>query len=64
MSLPDDPNLAAFSDRFLIHLFIESIPDQQLEAMLEGGWASSLTPLSAQLDITQLDELHLAAKRV
>lgn len=63
-SLPDDPNLAAFSDRFLIHLFIDLVPDHQLEAMLEGGWASSLTQLSAQLDIAQLDELHLAVKNV
>lgn len=63
-SLPDDPNLAAFSDRFLIHLFIDPAPNHQLEAMLEGGWASSLTPLSVQLDIMRLDELHLAVKNV
>lgn len=64
-SLPDDPNLAAFSDRFLIHLFIDPAPNHQLEAMLEGGWASGLTQqLSAQLDIDQLDELHLAVKNV
>lgn len=38
-SLPDDPSLAAFSDRFLLHLFLEPIADPHLETLLEAGWA-------------------------
>ncbi|UXN06456.1 AAA family ATPase [Bartonella sp. HY761] len=37
-SLPDDPALAAFADRFLMHLFVDRIADHQLEVMLKGGW--------------------------
>lgn len=63
-SLPEDNNLAAFSDRFLLHLFIDSTPDHQLEEMLQGGWEASLDNLQPQLDINELDELHLAVKQV
>lgn len=63
-SLPEDTNLAAFSDRFLIHLFIDSVPDHQLEEMLLGGWESSLVNLQPQLDINELDKLFLAVKQV
>jgi MoxR-like ATPase len=41
-ALPDDPALAAFSDRFLLRVFVESIPDPQLEALLEAGWAGAV----------------------
>jgi MoxR-like ATPase len=37
-SLPDDPLLAAFADRFLIHLFLEPTGDPHLETLLEAGW--------------------------
>lgn len=37
-ALPDDESLAAFADRFLLHLFVEPVPDNQLEALLAGGW--------------------------
>jgi hypothetical protein len=30
--------LAAFSDRFLVRVFGESIDDPQLETLLESGW--------------------------
>ena len=36
--LPDDPSLAAFADRFLVHVFVESIADPQLDRLLAAGW--------------------------
>ncbi len=43
-SLPEDPALAAFADRFLLHLFIEPVADHQLDDMLAGGWALETLP--------------------
>lgn len=39
-SLPSDDTLAAFADRFLIHLFIDSVSDHHIEDLLRGGWQS------------------------
>ena len=39
-TLPEDPALAAFADRFLARVFVEPVPDARLEEMLEAGWAS------------------------
>ena len=39
-ALPDDPNLSAFADRFLLQLWVNAVPDAQLEELLEGGWAA------------------------
>lgn len=55
--LPDDEGLAAFADRFLLHLFIDAVPDHQLEALLAGGWQSERRPSSGQLSLGQLDVL-------
>jgi MoxR-like ATPase len=37
-SLPDDPQLAAFADRFLVRVFVDPLPDARLEDLLEQGW--------------------------
>ncbi|QBH96337.1 AAA family ATPase [Limnobaculum zhutongyuii] len=63
-SLPDDESLAAFADRFLLHLFIEAVPDHQLEAMLAGGWQSELRQIESLVDTEQLDRLHQMMKQV
>ncbi|MEY4561167.1 MAG: hypothetical protein RLZZ618_444 [Pseudomonadota bacterium] len=55
--LPEDEALAAFADRFLLHLFIEPVPDHQLEAMLAGGWQSDRRVIEAQAGMTHLDVL-------
>ena len=39
-TLPDNPALAAFADRFLARVFIDPIPDTRLEELLEVGWRS------------------------
>jgi MoxR-like ATPase len=40
-SLPEDPALAAFADRFLARVFVEPVADARLEELLESGWAAS-----------------------
>ncbi|MDF7670692.1 AAA family ATPase [Orbaceae bacterium ESL0721] len=54
-SLPEDEALDAFADRFLIHLFIDSIEDHAIEDLLKGGWQSEHLNLDMQ-EIT-LDEI-------
>lgn len=39
--LPEDDMLAAFADRFLARVYLDSIPDPRLEELLEGGWQLS-----------------------
>ncbi len=39
-ALPQDEGLAAFADRFLVHVFVDPVPDHHLEALLESGWRS------------------------
>lgn len=56
-ALPDDESLAAFADRFLLHLFVEPVPDHQLEALLAGGWQAERMALSHQAELSDIDEL-------
>ncbi|WP_208511792.1 AAA family ATPase [Variovorax paradoxus] len=56
-ALPDDESLAAFGDRFLLHAFIEPLPDHQLEAMLSGGWRSDHAPAAGGGALADLDVL-------
>ncbi|MFI1394654.1 AAA family ATPase [Streptomyces sp. NPDC020681] len=37
-TLPDDPALEAFADRFLARVFVEPVADARLEELLESGW--------------------------
>ncbi len=37
-ALPDDPMLAAFADRFLYTIFLEPVREENMSALLEGGW--------------------------
>jgi len=64
-TLPDDPTLRAFSDRFALRLEIEPIPDESLGDMLEKGWDlelerinRSVTQGEALLDPAQLELLY------
>jgi MoxR-like ATPase len=60
--LPEDESLAAFADRFLTRIFLEPLPDPQLEDLLAGGWSlqKSGEPIAASLD--DLDILAKAAR--
>jgi MoxR-like ATPase len=62
--LPDDESLAAFGDRFLLHLFVEPVPDNLLEAMLAGGWQSEYSHDAAEAGIEQIDQLSRAVSSV
>jgi MoxR-like ATPase len=65
-ALPEDDSLAAFSDRFLVRVFIEPVPDPRLEELLEAGWTldhkeggTGFHPAS----LADLDTLSAAARR-
>jgi MoxR-like ATPase len=60
-ALPDDESLAAFADRFLLHLFVESVPDHQLEDLLAGGWRAETLQPEHFADLADID---LLSKRV
>ena len=62
--LPEDESLAAFSDRFLLHLFVEPIPDNLLESMLVGGWESGRNPVTVQASLEHIDTLSQAVPAV
>ncbi|HET9956585.1 MAG TPA: AAA family ATPase, partial [Polyangiaceae bacterium] len=59
--LPEDDQLAAFADRFLVRLFVEPIGDSGLEELLSSGWSlgSKLNPVTSSM--AHLDTLGHAA---
>ena len=63
-ALPDDESLAAFGDRFLIHVFVDPLPDHQLETMLAGGWRSDQTAVLPEGGLAHLDTLSGMLKEV
>ncbi|MCB9673510.1 MAG: AAA family ATPase [Alphaproteobacteria bacterium] len=63
--LPEDPALAAFSDRFLLRAFVAPIPDNLLEALLAGGRGVDLASGTAvRASVADLDALATAAQAV
>ncbi len=62
--LPEDEGLAAFADRFLLHVFIESVPDARLEDLLEGGWQVNHRSVAPKADLASLDILNRAVPLV
>jgi MoxR-like ATPase len=56
-ALPEDEALAAFADRFLVHLFVEPVGDHQLEALLEGGWQADRGQAAASARLADIDLL-------
>lgn len=63
-ALPEDESLAAFADRFLLHLFVDSVPDHQLEALLAGGWQAERATPEHFADLADLDMLGAEVPRV
>ena len=63
-SLPEDEGLAAFADRFLLHVFVEPVPDQRLEDLLAGGWAAGQRSVMAMADLASLDVLNRTVREV
>ena len=62
-TLPDDPALAAFADRFLVRVFVEPLPDPRLEELLESGWALA-APSGAVEGASPLETLAAAVSTV
>lgn len=63
-ALPDDEGLAAFADRFLLHVFVDSVADTRLEELLEGGWQAGQKTVSPLADLASLDVLNRAVPLV
>lgn len=61
--LPEDEQLAAFADRFLVRVFLDPIPDARLEDLLEGGRTLAANKPTARASLAQLDLLAEAARR-
>jgi MoxR-like ATPase len=62
--IPGDEMLAAFADRFLVHVFVEPIADPRLEELLEGGRALQGTRATHPSSLAELDLLAEACKKV
>jgi len=62
--LPEDPGLAAFADRFLLHCFVAPVPDNRLEDLLAGGWQIGRHGVEAIADLSCLDTLSGAVPQV
>jgi MoxR-like ATPase len=59
--LPEDAELAAFADRFLVRIFLEPIADSGLEELLASGWSLSRSTDSAVSSMADLELLSRAA---
>lgn len=65
-ALPEDESLAAFSDRFLVRVFVDPVPDPRLEELLEAGWHLDHQENGAAVHpatLADLDTLTAAARR-
>jgi MoxR-like ATPase len=60
-SVPDEPGLAAFADRFLARVFVEPVEDARLEELLESGWSTPPAPAAGDL-LGSVDRLAAAAR--
>lgn len=63
-ALPEDEGLAAFADRFLLHVFVDAVPDNKLEDLLAGGWSASQGSVAPRADLASLDLLNRAVPQV
>lgn len=63
-ALPADESLAAFADRFMLRLFVDPLPDNLLEAMLEGGWQSEQSAAATPIGLAPLDTLGRSLAQV
>jgi MoxR-like ATPase len=43
-TVPEEPALAAFADRFLVRIFVDPVPDASLEELLEASWGLRRSP--------------------
>ncbi len=62
--LPDDEQLLAFADRFLLRAFVEPMPDASLEALLREGWSKPSAASTPHASLDDLDALGLRAEQI
>jgi len=63
-ALPEDPSLEAFADRFLLRVFVEPLPDEMLETLLEAGWSKASSKTTQRhANLQEIDQLTNAALR-
>lgn len=69
--LPDDPTLRAFSDRFVLRLEMDPVPDESLGDLLDRGWGLELQGQSEEkkggdhkINPAQLDLLYRRLPKV
>jgi MoxR-like ATPase len=65
-ALPEDSQLAAFADRFLLTMFVDPVEEHQLPQLLESGWRHSADAISniPPLSKTVIHDLHTASLNV
>ncbi len=69
-NLPDDPTLKAFSDRFVLRLEMEPVPDESLRDLFDKGWAleveriSDRDPEEPLIDTSQLAMLYRELSKI
>lgn len=61
-ALPEDEALAAFADRFLARIFVEPVPDTQLEELLAGGAQLARAGEARTASLVALDVLSQVAR--
>lgn len=63
-ALPEDPMLAAFADRFLLHVFVEPVPDHALERLLSQGRMAELEAVPGGNMDAALESVISAARQM
>ncbi len=63
-ALPEDEGLAAFADRFLLHVFVDPVSDNRLEELLAGGWEVGQHGVMPLAELSSLDVLNQAVPQV
>jgi MoxR-like ATPase len=61
-AIPQEDMLAAFADRFLVHVFVEPIADPMLEELLEGGRSLAGARPAHPSSLGELDQLAAACR--
>jgi len=61
--LPEDESLAAFADRFLVHYFVDTVPDSQLETLLTQGWEREHASPEITISMDHLKQLSSTAAK-
>jgi MoxR-like ATPase len=63
-SIPEEPALGAFADRFLLRIFVDAVPDASLEQLLEASWGLRRSPPRRVAELAHLATVADAAQAV